>query len=143
MLDEAFGAGVHVYALNFLKILCGKSALGMAAGCLPAYKALLYEARGILPVQAVSAVPLDEAQRRASVSYTHLVVCMKIKAAVFDIDGTLVPYGSPGPGQAAVQALRELSLIHIFFEYGDKSTPPEAAIPKRLTYVCPEYNPAA
>ena len=29
MLDEAFGAGVHVYVLNFLKILCGKSALGM------------------------------------------------------------------------------------------------------------------
>ena len=26
MLDEAFGAGVHVYVLNFLKILCGKSA---------------------------------------------------------------------------------------------------------------------
>ena len=24
MLDEAFGAGVHVYVLNFLKILCGK-----------------------------------------------------------------------------------------------------------------------
>ena len=61
----AFGAGVHVYVLNFLKILCGKSALGMAAGCLQEYKALLYEARGILPVQAVSAVPLDEAQRRA------------------------------------------------------------------------------
>ena len=56
MLDEAFGAGVHVYVLNFLK---------MAAGCLQEYKALLYEARGILPVQAVSAVPLDEAQRRA------------------------------------------------------------------------------
>ena len=65
LLDEAFGAGVHVYVLNFLKILCGKSALGMAAGCLQEYKALLYEARGILPVQAVSAVPLDEAQRRA------------------------------------------------------------------------------
>ena len=58
-------AMLHVYVLNFLKILCGKSALGMAAGCLQEYKALLYEARGILPVQAVSAVPLDEAQRRA------------------------------------------------------------------------------
>ncbi|MFR5629318.1 MAG: HAD family hydrolase, partial [Ruthenibacterium lactatiformans] len=34
---------------------------------------------------------------------------MKIKAAVFDIDGTLVPYGAPGPSQAAVQALRELA----------------------------------
>ena len=36
---------------------------------------------------------------------------MKIKAAVFDIDGTLVPYGAPGPGQAAVQALRELGKL--------------------------------
>ena len=45
MLDEAFGAGVHVYVLNFLKILCGKSALGMAAGCLQEYKALVQ--RGI------------------------------------------------------------------------------------------------
>ena len=34
---------------------------------------------------------------------------MKIKAAVFDIDGALVPDGAPGPGQAAVQALRELA----------------------------------
>ena len=65
MLDEAFGAGVHVYVLNFLKILCGKSALGMAAGCLQEYKALLYEARGSLPVQAVRAVPLDVAVRRS------------------------------------------------------------------------------
>ena len=35
---------------------------------------------------------------------------MKIKAAVFDIDGTLVPYGAPGPGQAAVQALRDCEM---------------------------------
>ena len=28
---------------------------------------------------------------------------------MFDIDGTLVPYGAPGPSQAAVQALRELA----------------------------------
>ena len=65
LLGEAFGAGVHTYVLNFLKILCEKSALDMAAGCLQDYKAQLYATRGILPVSAVSAVPLDEAQRGA------------------------------------------------------------------------------
>ena len=49
--------------------------------------------------------PPESAPPRAA----EWVVCMKIKAAVFDIDGTLVPYGAPGPGQAAVQALRELA----------------------------------
>ena len=34
---------------------------------------------------------------------------MKIKAAVFDIDGTLVPYGAPGPSPATAQALRALA----------------------------------
>lgn len=64
LLDAAFGS-VHVYVLNFLKILCEKSALSAAAGCLQEYTALLNEARGILPVQAVSAVPLDKAQKEA------------------------------------------------------------------------------
>ena len=64
LLDEAFG-GVHPYVLNFLKILCEKSALGLAGGCLAHYRALLYEARGILPVQAVSAVPLTDEQKAA------------------------------------------------------------------------------
>lgn len=63
LLDEAFG-GVHPYVLNVLKILCGKSALSLTGGCLAQYRALLYQARGILPVQAVSAVALTEAQRQ-------------------------------------------------------------------------------
>ena len=37
------------------------------------------------------------------------MVCMKIKAAVFDIDGTLVPYGAPGPSPATAQAATMLS----------------------------------
>lgn len=65
MLDEAFGTGVHGYVLNFLKILCERSMLGTAEGCLQEYKARLYEQRGILPVQAISAVELDEAQKKA------------------------------------------------------------------------------
>lgn len=65
MLDEAFGEGVHRYVLNFLKILCEHSMLGAAAGCLQEYKSRLYEQRGILPVQATSAVELDEVQKKA------------------------------------------------------------------------------
>ncbi len=64
LLDEAFG-GVHPYVLNFIKILCEKSALGLLDGCLAQYRALHYEAKGILPVEAVSAVPLTRDQLAA------------------------------------------------------------------------------
>lgn len=64
LLDEAF-AGVHPYVLNFLKILCEKTALGLLDGCLAQYRALYYEAKGILPVEAMSAVPLDKDQLAA------------------------------------------------------------------------------
>ena len=36
LLDEAFG-GAHPYVLNFLKILCEKSALALTGGCLAQY----------------------------------------------------------------------------------------------------------
>ena len=64
LLSNAFD-GLHPYVLNLLKLLCGRSALGLAAGALEQFKSLLYEARGIVPVEAVSAVPLTEAQREA------------------------------------------------------------------------------
>ena len=63
LLDEAFRGGVHPYVLNFLKILCERSALGALRGCAAQYRARLYEARGILPVTAESAVALSEAQK--------------------------------------------------------------------------------
>ena len=64
LLDKAF-AGVHTYVMYFLKLLCERSALNLAAGALEEYKALLYIQRGILPVEAVSAVPLTQEQRKA------------------------------------------------------------------------------
>ncbi len=63
LLDEAFAAA-HEYVRNLLKLLCEKSALGLAPGCLQEFRARLDEARGILPVQAFSAVPLNEAQQK-------------------------------------------------------------------------------
>lgn len=62
LLDEAFD-GAHEYVRSLLKLLCEKSALGITPGCLEEYRARLNAARGILPVEAVSAVPLDETQK--------------------------------------------------------------------------------
>ncbi len=64
LLDEAF-SGVHPYVMNILKLLCEHSALSLAAGALEQFKVLFYQERGILPVEAISAVPLTEEQRRA------------------------------------------------------------------------------
>ena len=65
MLDEAFGGGVHPYLLNFMKILCEKSAVEMLPGCAEQFRVLYNEDRGLLPVTATSAVALTEGQRQA------------------------------------------------------------------------------
>lgn len=64
LLDRAFD-GVHPYVRNLLKLLCERSDLALASGALEQFKALLYAQRGILPVEAVSAVPLTQEQRQA------------------------------------------------------------------------------
>lgn len=64
LLDTAL-AGVHPYVRNLLKLLCERSALALAPGALEQFKSLLYAQRGILPVEAISAVPLTEAQCKA------------------------------------------------------------------------------
>lgn len=64
LLDKAF-EGVQPYVLSLLKLLCERSALSLAPGALEQFKVRLYEGRGILPVEAVSAVPLTEAQQQA------------------------------------------------------------------------------
>lgn len=62
LLDQAFGGSVQPYVVNFLKILCERRALSDLDGCVEEFCAKLYQARGILPVTAVSAVPLTQQQ---------------------------------------------------------------------------------
>ncbi|MEG0617433.1 MAG: ATP synthase F1 subunit delta, partial [Oscillospiraceae bacterium] len=50
------------YVVNFIKILCERKALSLLEGCTREYRELLYEARGILPVTAQSAVELTSEQ---------------------------------------------------------------------------------
>ena len=65
LLDEALRGQVDPYLLNFLKILCERGMLASLPGCCDEYRDSLYEARGILPVTAWTAAPLDEKQTKA------------------------------------------------------------------------------
>ena len=71
LLDEAFRGQVHLYVLNFMKLLCEKGALRELPGCARAYRLRYNEAHGILEATAVSAVPLAAEQiRRNTVTNT-------------------------------------------------------------------------
>ena len=65
LLDEALRGQVHLYVLNFLKILCEKGTLQELSGCARAYRIRYNQAHGILEATAISAVPLTEQQRAA------------------------------------------------------------------------------
>ena len=65
LLDEALRDQVHLYVLNFLKILCEKGSLRELSGCTRAYRIRYNQAHGILEATAISAVPLTEQQRAA------------------------------------------------------------------------------
>ncbi len=62
ILDESFRGKLHPYVLNFLKILTEKGYIRQFSGCCKAYEDQYNLDNGILPVRAVTAVPLTQAQ---------------------------------------------------------------------------------
>jgi F-type H+-transporting ATPase subunit delta len=62
ILDASFKGKVHVYVLNFLKILTEKGYVRHFGDCCKAYRDLYNRDNGILPVRAVSAVALSKEQ---------------------------------------------------------------------------------
>ena len=56
LLDEAFRGKVHLYVLNFLKILCEKGTLRELPGCARAFRVKYNQAHGIL--EATTAVSM-------------------------------------------------------------------------------------
>lgn len=62
LLDEALRGSVHLYVLNFLKILCENGTLRELPGCARAYRVRYNEAHGILEATATSAVALTAEQ---------------------------------------------------------------------------------
>ncbi len=63
ILDESFRGRVQPYVLNFLKILTEKGYIRYFGDCCKAYRQVYNEDNGILEVTAVTAVPLDVAQK--------------------------------------------------------------------------------
>ena len=62
IVDEAFRDKIHTYVLSFIKILVEKGYVRHFADCCKAYKTLYNADHGILPVLAVTAVALTDAQ---------------------------------------------------------------------------------
>ncbi len=62
ILDESFRGSVHIYVLNFLKILTEKGYMRHFSDCCDAFIDLYNHDNGILPVTAVTAVALSDAQ---------------------------------------------------------------------------------
>ena len=65
ILDDSFRGNLHGYVLNFLKLLAEKSYARHFGDCCAAYRNCYNEDNGILPVTAVTAVPLNAHQQTA------------------------------------------------------------------------------
>lgn len=64
ILDESFRGKVEPYVLNFLKILTEKGYMRQFHNCMEAYRDKYNQDNGILPVTAVTACPLTDAQKQ-------------------------------------------------------------------------------
>ena len=62
ILDESFRGNVHIYVLNFMKILTERGYIRQFSDCCKAYREQYNADNGILTVQAVTAVALTEDQ---------------------------------------------------------------------------------
>ncbi len=62
ILDDSFRRSIHNYILNFLKILTEKGYIRHFSDCCDAYTQQYHQDHGILPVTAVTAVAMSDAQ---------------------------------------------------------------------------------
>lgn len=64
IVDDSFRSKLHPYLVNFLKILTEKGYSRHFADCFVSYREHYYLDHDIIPVNAVTAVPLSELQRQ-------------------------------------------------------------------------------
>ena len=62
VIDNCFQGKVHAYVLNFLKLLTEKGYIRHFSDCVASYRNQYNEDNGILPVTAVTAIALSDAQ---------------------------------------------------------------------------------
>ncbi|MCD7823239.1 MAG: ATP synthase F1 subunit delta [Oscillospiraceae bacterium] len=84
LVDDCLSGKVHPYILNFMKILTEKSIATHYSDCLKAYRERYYFDNGIMPVTAVTAVPLSASQSErltekiASISGKKIILTNKV-----------------------------------------------------------------
>ena len=79
VLDEGFRGKVHAYVLNFLKILTEKGYMKHFSDCCAAFEAHYNLDNGILPVTAITAVALSDAQREKLTAKLHQLTGKEIQ----------------------------------------------------------------
>ena len=62
ILDDSFSGKLHLYIMNFLKLLTEKGYIRHFSDCCAAYQECYDRDNGILPVTAVTAIPLSQPQ---------------------------------------------------------------------------------
>lgn len=98
VLDRSFRGKLSPYTLNFLKLLTQRDKIREFSGCCKAFTARYYADNGILPVRAVSAVPISPALRERleqklrtvtgkQVEMTYLVDPACLGGVRLDMDG--------------------------------------------------------
>ncbi len=115
LLDQAFRDKVHIYALNFMKLLTEKGYIRHFSGCCRAFRQQYNEDRGILPVRVVSAVELTEAQeqklRQALEKRTGKTVCLQCSVDSNVLGGIRLDYDGvriDGTVETRLDAVRRL-----------------------------------
>ena len=63
ILDTCFQEKTEPYLLNFLKILTERGYIRQFSGCVQVFRERYNEAHGIMPVSAVTAVPMSDSQK--------------------------------------------------------------------------------
>ena len=64
VIEDSFRSKIHPYVLNFMKILTEKGYIRHFSGCCKVFRQRYNTDNGILPVTAVTAVPLSDALRQ-------------------------------------------------------------------------------
>ena len=64
VLEDSFRSNLHPYVLNYLKILTEKGYIRHFSGCCKVFRDRYNADNGILPVTAVTAIPLSDALRK-------------------------------------------------------------------------------
>ncbi len=78
ILDDSFRGSLHGYVLNFLKILTEKGYMRHFSLCCDAYRERYNDDHGILPVTAVTAAPMSQAQSEKLKQKLHQITGKEI-----------------------------------------------------------------